>query len=194
MIKPIRVLLVEDSAADGELIAAQLVTAGLGGTVQRVDSRDTFEAALREFGPDVVLCDHSLASFNARAAMELMRAIRPGVPLIVVTGNDDEHLAVESMRIGAEDVLLKSHLNRLPAAIVSALAARQRLGALSPRQLEVLRLIAEGHSTPEIARRLSLSAKTVETHRTELMRRLGIHEVATLVRFAVRVGLVSSEP
>ena len=193
MTKPIRVLLVEDDEADAELIAAELDAAGLGAITQRVDSRDSFESALRKFSPDVVLCDHSLGSFNARAAMEILRAIRPAVPLIVVTGNDDERVAVECFRSGAEDVLLKNHLNRLPAVIVSALTARQRLGTLSPRQLEVLRLIAEGHSTPEIARRLSLSAKTVETHRTELMRRLKIHDIATLVRYAVRVGLVSSD-
>ena len=193
MTKPIRVLLVEDSEADAELIAAELVAAGLAAITHRVDSRNSFEAALREFSPDVVLCDHSLSTFNARAAMESLRAIRPAVPLIVVTGNDDERHAVESLRLGAEDVVLKSHLNRLPATIVSAISTRQRLGALSPRQLEVLRLIAEGHSTPEIARRLKLSAKTIETHRTELMRRLGMHDVATLVRYAVRVGLVSTE-
>jgi len=62
---------------------------------------------------------------------------------------------------------------------------------LTPRQREILQLIAEGHTTHEIAIRLQISAKTVETHRTEIMRRLNIHEVAGLVRYAVRNGLVS---
>ena len=62
---------------------------------------------------------------------------------------------------------------------------------LSPRQREVLQLIAEGHSTKEIARRLDLSIKTVDTHRSQLMKQLDIHEVAGLVRYAMRVGLVS---
>jgi DNA-binding NarL/FixJ family response regulator len=62
---------------------------------------------------------------------------------------------------------------------------------LSPRQREVLQLIAEGLSSKEIAQKLNLRAKTVETHRTELMRRLDIHDVAGLVRYAIRHGLVS---
>jgi DNA-binding NarL/FixJ family response regulator len=62
---------------------------------------------------------------------------------------------------------------------------------LSPRQREVLQLIAEGQSTKEIARRLDLSVKTVDTHRSQLMKQLDIHEVAGLVRYAMRVGLVS---
>lgn len=189
----LRVLMLEDSEADAELIRASLEEQGLGVTTHRVDTREAFTAALREFGPDVVLCDHSLASFSAPAAIEVLRAVRPAVPLIVVTGSADERLTVTCLRAGAEDVLIKSRLDRLPTAIHTALAARRRLANLSPRQIQVLRLVAEGHSTPEIARRLRLSAKTVETHRTELMKRLEIHDVVTLVRYAIRVGLVSSD-
>ena len=189
-----RVLLVEDSEADAELIRAELTRGAPGITMKRVDTREAFTAALGEFDPDVVLCDHSLASFNAVAAIEVVRAVRPAVPVIVVTGSDDARLTIDYLRSGVEDVLLKSHLARLPAAINAALAIRERLGELTPRQLQVLKLVAEGHSTPEIARRLRLSTKTVETHRTELMKRLGIHDVVRLVRYAVRVGLVSSEP
>jgi DNA-binding NarL/FixJ family response regulator len=64
---------------------------------------------------------------------------------------------------------------------------------LTARQREILQLIAEGHSTKEIAAKLELSVKTVDTHRTELMTRLGIHDIAGLVRYAIRVGLVSPE-
>jgi DNA-binding NarL/FixJ family response regulator len=64
---------------------------------------------------------------------------------------------------------------------------------LTPRQREVLQLVAEGLSTKEIARRLDLGVKTVETHRTELMQRLGIHGVAGLVRYAIRAGIVHPE-
>jgi DNA-binding NarL/FixJ family response regulator len=67
----------------------------------------------------------------------------------------------------------------------------QPVGALSPRQREVLQLIAEGQSTKDIARRLDLSVKTVDTHRSQLMRQLDIHEVAGLVRYALRAGLVN---
>jgi DNA-binding NarL/FixJ family response regulator len=64
---------------------------------------------------------------------------------------------------------------------------------LTPRQREILQLIAEGHSTQEIAQILDLSVKTVETHRTQLMERLDIHDIANLVRYAIRMGLVSVE-
>jgi DNA-binding NarL/FixJ family response regulator len=64
---------------------------------------------------------------------------------------------------------------------------------LTPRQREVLQLIAEGHSTKEIAYKLNLSVKTVETHRGELMNRLNIHDVAGLVRYAIRTGLVTPD-
>jgi DNA-binding NarL/FixJ family response regulator len=67
------------------------------------------------------------------------------------------------------------------------------LDALTPRQREILQLAAEGHSSKEIAQRLGLSFKTVEAHRAQLMHRLGLHDLAGLVRFAVRVGLVTPE-
>jgi DNA-binding NarL/FixJ family response regulator len=64
---------------------------------------------------------------------------------------------------------------------------------LTPRQREVLQLIAEGHSTKDMAQRLSVSVKTIETHRMDIKHRLGIHDVAGLVRYAIRVGLITSE-
>jgi DNA-binding NarL/FixJ family response regulator len=83
--------------------------------------------------------------------------------------------------------------------VVTAFAEGARSSAqgafevLTPRQREVLQLIAEGHSNKEIAGRLNLSPKTVETHRTELMERLGIHGVAGLVRYAIHIGLVQPD-
>lgn len=97
------------------------------------------------------------------------------------------------MRAGAEDIVLKRNLSRLSSAIEAALAVRRQLRKLTPRQLEVLRLVTAGHTTRDIARRLKLSAKTVESHRGEGMKRLGMHDVVTLVRYAVRVGLVPPE-
>jgi DNA-binding NarL/FixJ family response regulator len=73
-------------------------------------------------------------------------------------------------------------------------AAQSPLDHLTPRQREILQLIAEGKSTKEIAFMLKVSAKTVETHRALLMDRLGIHDVPGLVRYAIRIGLVQAEP
>lgn len=188
---PLRVLLLEDRADDAELVKRELGRAGLNPVTHVVDSRDGFTRALREFMPDVVLSDHSLSQFNPVAALEVLRDARPTVPLIVVAGALDEKLIVEALRGGAEDYVLKSNLSRLGPAIVGALSVRRPLEKLSPRQLEVLRLLADGHPTREIARRLGVSVKTIETHRAEIMRRLEIRDLAGLVRYAVRVGLVS---
>ena len=64
---------------------------------------------------------------------------------------------------------------------------------LTPRQREILQLVAEGHSSKDIALKLNLSVKTVDTHRTELMQRLDIHDIAGLVRYAIRIGLISAD-
>lgn len=187
----IRVLILEDNEADAELIRHELLRAGLSTITDRVDSEDTFAAALREFEPDVVLSDHSLAQFDAQSALALMRKVRPTTPLIIVTGHPNSDETVACLRAGAEDLLTKGNLGRLAAAITDALALRRPLEALTPRQVEVLRLVAEGHRTRDIATRLKLSVKTVESHRGEVMKRLEIHDVVNLVRYALRVGLVA---
>jgi DNA-binding NarL/FixJ family response regulator len=91
-------------------------------------------------------------------------------------------------------VVLKANLGRLAGSIIEAIRLRRPLGKLTPRQIEVLRLVAEGYRTREIATRLDLSAKTVESHRGEVMKRLKIHDVVTLARYAIRVGLVPIAP
>jgi DNA-binding NarL/FixJ family response regulator len=192
--KALRILLLEDDERDAELIEEQLRRTGMKVTLQRVDTEKGFASGLREFAPDVVISDHSLMQFNAKAALKVLRAVRPTAPLIVVSGLIDGQAMVAYLRAGAEDVVLKDHLALLGSVIEAALSVRRRLRKLSPRQLEVLRQVAEGHTTAEIARRLGLSVKTVETHRSELMKRLGLHDVVGLVRSAVRIGLVLAEP
>jgi DNA-binding NarL/FixJ family response regulator len=187
----LRVLFLEDDAADAELATETLIRSGMSVLTERVDSREAFTRALRDFAPDVVLSDHSLGQFDARAALEVMQAIRPAAALIVLAGVLNEQTAASFVRAGAEDFVLKSNLGRLAPAIEAAVTVRRRLEKLTPRQMEVLRLMAEGLTTPEIARRLNLSGKTVETHRGEIMKRVGIHDIVGLVRYAVRVGLVS---
>jgi DNA-binding NarL/FixJ family response regulator len=188
--RTLRVLMLEDSRDDAELIAQSLRRAGLKIATERVATRDEFMRALREFAPDVVLSDHSLSQFNAPAALDVLRALRPVSPLIVVSGALDAEMAVACVRAGAEDLVLKHSLDRLPQAIGAALAVRKRIEALSPRQLQVLVLVSQGLTTKQIAERLEISDKTVETHRGEIMKRTGIHDVVSLVRFAIRLGLV----
>jgi DNA-binding NarL/FixJ family response regulator len=190
MSSPLRILLLEDNPVDAELVTAALSEAGLRAQVERVTSKDAFTRALHEFSPQVVLSDHSLAQFNALAALRTVHSQRPGAPVIVVAGAVDEQLAVACLRAGAEDIVLKGNLTRLPPAIEAAIQVRRPLEKLTPRQLEVFRLVTEGESTRDIARRLQLSVKTVETHRGDVMKRLGIHDLVGLVRYAVRVRLV----
>lgn len=188
--KLLRVLLLEDSESDAELITLELERAGMKSIIERVNSAEAFTTALQNFAPDVVLSDHSTSQFDSRAALEILRAIRPTAAFIVVTGALTGAQSVAAIRAGAEDLVLKMYLHRLPASIADALAVRRPLHKLTGRQVEVLRLVAEGHRTRDIAERLGLSVKTVESHRGELMKRLRVRDVVSLVRYAVRIGLV----
>jgi DNA-binding NarL/FixJ family response regulator len=190
---PLRILLLEDSAADAELITDELARAGIGCVTQRVDTEAAFVHALRSFEPDMVLFDHGLARYDAMATLRAARAERPATPIIVVTSTLDERAAVDTLKAGVDDYLLKDHLTRLGPAITAAQSVRGPLRRLTPRQIDVLRLMAEGLTTRDIARRLTLSVKTVETHRAAVMSRLAIHDLAGLVRYALRVGLISQE-
>lgn len=190
----IRILLLEDSRVDAELIARELGRSEMRVVLERVDSEASFTAALDTFAPDVVLSDHALAQFDSQAALETLRAICPATPFIIVTGAQLGAVASASIRAGADDVVFKAHLGGLAASISRALAMRGPLRTLSTRQIEVLKLVAEGHRTRDIADRLGLRVKTVESHRYALMKRLHLDSVVGLVRFAIQVGLIPLDP
>jgi DNA-binding NarL/FixJ family response regulator len=191
--RALRVLLLEDNDTDAGLISHQLERFGVSTVVERVDSEESFTAALRSFGPDVVLSEHSVDHFDSLGALEILRAVRPMAPFIIVTDSvaDADAQTCAAIRAGAEDLIFKTKLSGLDAAISDALAVRRPLHKLSERQVQVLRLVAEGLRTREIANQLGLSVKTVESHRGEIMKRLGIHDVVSLTRYAIRVGLVA---
>lgn len=188
--KPLRILLLEDNAADAALISHELQRSGMTILVTRADSAESFTAALKSFAPHVVLSDHSLGQFDSRAALVVLREVRPTAPFIIVTGAIVRGQAGAAIRAGAEDVFLKSYTRGLEESISNALAARRPLRALTDRQIQVLKLVTEGLRTREVAERLGLSVKTVESHRGAIMKRLRIHDVVSLVRYAIRVGLV----
>ena len=187
-----RVLLLQESERDAELITNELASSGMSITVQRVNSAEAFSSALQSFAPDVVISDHSLKHLDSCAALEILRTVRPTVPFIIVSQALTGKQSVAAIRAGAEDIVLKAALSRLSSAMKDGLIVRQPLQKLTERQVEVLRLVTEGHRTRAIAERLGLSVKTVESHRGEIMKRLHVHDVASLVRYAVRVGLVSA--
>jgi DNA-binding NarL/FixJ family response regulator len=188
----LRVLLVQDDEAGTTLIRNELTRSAVPMVVNRADCEASFVTALDEFAPDVVLSDHVLQNFDALTALNILRERRPTAPLIVVTKGVSGAQAVAFVRAGAEDLVLEQNIARLPAAITRAISSRRAMEKLTRRQIEVLKLVAEGRRTREIAKELKLSVKTVESHRGELMKRLGVRDVVSLVHYAVRVGLVST--
>ena len=166
--------------------------------------------------PDLVMMDIGMPDINGLEATAMITSGFPDIRVIILSMYCSEEDVLQALRAGASGYLLK---NSAPAEIAIAIAAVMNGGvylspqvsksvvdgyldrvkinsssssARSPRQREVLSLVAEGLSTKEIARRLGISGKTVETHRTQLMTRLDIHEVAGLVRYAIKAGFIHS--
>jgi PAS domain S-box-containing protein len=121
----LRVLVVEDRAEDAELSIRELRRAELDCDTQRVDTAPEFRRALANFRPDVVLADYTVPGFGGMAALEILQAESPGVPLIIVTGSLDEETAAECIKAGAADYVLKTNLVRLSSAVRGALALAQ---------------------------------------------------------------------
>ena len=186
----LRILLLEDATETPEVDdAVQAIDPDA--TVLRVAEEGSFERALEEFAPEVILCHQPLAAFSVLHALRLTQVRRPETPVLLV-GRSFGATASDALKAGAADFVAISDLTRLRPAIEVALKGREALRRLSKRQRQVLQLIAASNSTREIARRLRLSVKTVETHRAQVMKRLDIHDLAGLVRYAVRVGIVSA--
>jgi DNA-binding NarL/FixJ family response regulator len=190
-----RVLVLNDNKADADLIEEVLLPTGMLVDRALAPSAEIFQGLIQDLQPDVVLADYNASpSFSACDAIDVLRYLSPATPLIVVSESINGVSAVSCLRNGAEDLVIKKNIRRLPSAIATAIERRQPLSKLTTRQVEVLRLVAEGHRTREIADKLSLSIKTIESHRGELMKRLGMHDVVSLVRYALRSGLVAITP
>jgi signal transduction histidine kinase len=125
MERDLKVLILEDVEEDMELITHSLRKAGLKIEAKRVDTKEEFLNALHEYPADVILSDHSLPQFNSAEALKLCRKVGLRIPFIVVTGAVSEEFAVNSLKQGADNYVLKTNLARLPSAINSALKHRQ---------------------------------------------------------------------
>jgi diguanylate cyclase (GGDEF)-like protein len=145
---PIRVLLVEDQAAEAELAIRQLRSGGLNCECRRVETQERFAGALREFKPDVILSDFTLPQFGGPSALKLARELAPDIPFIFVSGTIGEERAIEALHCGAVDYVLKDNLTRLVPAIrralaeVAARAERRRQEAQIARLTRVLRMLS----------------------------------------------------
>ncbi|HZW25950.1 MAG TPA: HD domain-containing phosphohydrolase [Gallionella sp.] len=121
-VEELRVLMLEDVTSDAELEESELLDAGLAFTSLRVDTRDAFEQALDEFKPDIILADYRLPAYSGRDALAYARRTHPQIPVIMVTGVLGDEAAVELLKLGARDYVLKDRLVRLPLAIKRALS------------------------------------------------------------------------
>ncbi|MGC4082177.1 MAG: response regulator [Vicinamibacterales bacterium] len=120
----LRLLLVEDNADDADLVVRRLTKAGHDVVVERVDSADTFVKALEQHAWDVIICDHVVPGFGSDAALRIVQARNLGIPFIVVSGHIGEEAAVDALKAGADDYVMKDRLARLPEAVTRAIAHR----------------------------------------------------------------------
>ncbi|MDB5810713.1 MAG: DNA-binding response regulator [Betaproteobacteria bacterium] len=170
-----------------------------------------------EHHPDLVLMDITMKTLNGLEATRQIRRELPETRVIILSMHASEDYVQQALKAGAVGYLLKdSAVTELKAAITAVMrgeiylspqisrvvvesymrnaeAVAGPLDLLTPRQREILESIARGHTTKDIGFRLGLSVKTVETHRAQIMERLNIHDVAGLVRFAIRSGLISAD-
>ena len=122
------------------------------------------------------------------------KALRAGVSGYLLKDAADDELALAMTAVSRGDVYLSPQISRqLVERLARADSEPDPLAGLTPRQREILQLVAEGRSSKEIATLLDLSTKTVESHRAQIMERLDVHDVTALVRFAIRVGLISPD-
>jgi DNA-binding NarL/FixJ family response regulator len=212
--KPIRVLVADDHAlvrAGFRVLLDKLP--GIEVVGEASDGREVLRL-LESCRPDVVLMDISMPGLNGVVAAARVTSVFPHVRVIILSMHANEEYVLQALRAGAVGYLLKdSSPAELRLAITAAARGEtylsppvskqviadyvRRVGEeestfdrLTPRQREVLQLIAEGSTSREIARALGISVKTVETHRARLMERLDVHDIAGLVRRAIEMGLV----
>jgi len=117
----LKILFVEDLPSDAELAILELRKEGLKFEDKRVDTRDEFIKAMKEFNPDIVISDYMMPSYNGLKALEDAREFNPELPFILFTGSMNEETAVECLKAGADDYVIKEHLARLPYIVKEAL-------------------------------------------------------------------------
>jgi DNA-binding NarL/FixJ family response regulator len=168
------------------------------------------EEAIRlaeELRPRVIVMDCAMPGTSGLIATRRILERTPGVAILMLSMHAEETLVRQAMEAGARGYILKTALDLDLAAAVTRVAAGEtvldpkvsrpaalkgeRSHSLTPRELQVLQLICDGHSNREIAKKLDLSANTVAVHRANIMNALGIHKTAELVVYAIHNGLVT---
>jgi len=213
-VKSIRLLLADDHALVRAGIRALINRlAGMEVVAEAGDGREALRL-IEQLQPDVALLDITMPGLNGFEVLNYVAKHSSGVRVIILSVHRAREYATQALKAGAAGYLPKTAAsNELKEAIEtvmhgktyvsaevennaipsSASTEQSRLEKLTPRQREILTLIAQANATKDIARSLNISVKTVESHRSKLMERLGIHDVAGLVRYAIRMGLVKIE-
>jgi DNA-binding NarL/FixJ family response regulator len=200
---PIHLLLAEDHVMVRQGLRALLEQAGMVVIGEASDGPEALRLA-HEHKPQVAVLDIAMPHLNGLETARRLREDVPQTKVILLTMHTEEPYVLEALQAGAVGYVLDIvqaiysvlqgaiYLSpRITSAVVQAylMGTTLPLDPLTSREREVLQRIAEGQTTKEIAAHLELSVKTVETHRINLMRKLDIHETASLVRYAIRRGL-----
>lgn len=209
---PIHVLLVDDHQIVRQALKLLLEREGMAVVGEAADGHEAARLAAT-LQPEVAVLDISMERLNGLDAARELQRVSPRTKMVFLTAHDEEPYLLDALRVGAKGYILKSHAAEhlvqsireaargrvylspeVSRAVVTAFQEGSELAAdpLSPRERQVLQLIAEGKTTKEIADLLCISVKTAETHRTRMMEKLDIHATAGLVRYAIRRGLIQA--
>src|SRR5581483_3172237 len=216
----LQILIADDHEVARRGIRALLEShAGWQVCAEAKDGREAVEFAA-SMKPDVILLDIGMPNLNGLEAARQILATAPETAILILTMHDSDNVIREVLRAGARGFMLKSDAGRDLVSAVEAMQLQRTFftsrvsqmvldgflhrenkqdvpvedeslsDTLTAREREVIQLLAEGKTSKEVAVTLNLSAKTAETHRTNLMHKLGLHSVADLTRYAVRNGIV----
>jgi DNA-binding NarL/FixJ family response regulator len=215
---PIRIVLVDDHSLVRAGIRALLQQIEGVTVIAEAGTGEEALQAVAAHSPDIVLMDITMPGLSGLEATARIARQYPRVRVVILSMHTEQEYIIQAIRAGAAGYLLKganvpelemalravtngeTYLSPAASKHVMAEVAENNNGPassfeqLSPRQRQVLELIAEGYSRKQIARQLNVSVKTVDTHRAQLMENLDIQDVAGLVRYAIRVGLVRDVP
>ena len=205
-----RLLLADDHAVVRHGLRALLEKEGFHVAGEACDGQDVVRLA-SDVRPDIAILDISMPLLNGLDAARELRKISQNIKVILLTRHDEPQYVTEALRAGVKGYVLKSQAAtdlveaiqqvahggiylspNISRAVVEAYLSKTEpaLDPLTPRERQVLQMVGEGNSTKDVARLLGISTKTAESHRARLMRKLDIHETASLVRYAIRRGLV----
>ena len=193
MQSPLRVVIVDDHALFRAGLRALLREMPGVQIIAEAADGDEAVALVQKHRPDVVVMDISMKRVNGLDATARIKAGAPATRVIVLSMHDTEEYVAQALRAVMRDqTYLSPRVSRplVDAYVGRAAAGGSAVPTLTQRQREILRLIAEGHSTKRIAEKLSVSVKTIDAHRAQIMERLQIRDVPGLVRYAIRNGLV----